>query len=125
MKKTLLIILLLISSLSANIEWMEYDKALSQAKNTNDTLIVMLGRESCGVCRYMKKVVFNDKNVIKKLETGFIGVYIELDFDDVPKDLTYIGTPTFYFIDKNENIVSKFDGGKTVPSFLKALDEVK
>ncbi|MBC8236795.1 MAG: thioredoxin family protein [Helicobacteraceae bacterium] len=124
MKKLLFSLLFIFSSLSAQVQWFEYDKALQIAKDENKILMVMLGRDSCSVCKYMKTVVFHDKNVIKKLEAGFIAVYLELDFDDIPQDLTYIGTPTFHFLDKNENAVYRFDGGKTVPSFLKALDEV-
>ncbi|MFT5662535.1 MAG: thioredoxin-related protein [Sulfurimonas sp.] len=123
MKKILLSFLLLVSSLSA-IEWMEYEKALTQAKKENKIVMVMLGRDSCGVCSYMKTVVFHNKNVIKKLDSKFIGVYIELDFDDLPEGMNFIGTPTFYFVDNNGKTLLRFDGGKTVPSFIKALNEI-
>lgn len=123
MRKILLTLFLVFNSLHA-MEWMSYDEALSQATKEEKVVMVMLGRTTCGVCNYMKKVVFHDKKVVKKLDAKFIGVYIELDFDDVPKDLTFVGTPTFYFLDKNEKILQRFDGGKTVPSFLKALDEI-
>ena len=123
MKKILFTLLLLLGSLHA-FEWMNYEEALIKAKEENKVVIVMLGRDSCGVCTYMKKVVFKDKNVIKKLDSKFIGVYVELDFDDVPEGMTFIGTPTFYFLDKNANTLLKFNGGKTTPSFLKALAEV-
>ena len=123
MRRILLSLLLLLGSLNA-IEWTSYDEALSQAKKEDKIVMVMLGRTTCGVCNYMKKVVFNDKNVVKKLDEKFIGVYVELDFDDVPKGMTFIGTPTFYFVDKNEKTLLRFDGGKTVPSFLKALDSI-
>ena len=124
MKKLLLSLLFVYSSLLAEIQLLEYDKALELAKDENKIVMVMLGRSSCGVCGYMKTVVFHDKNVIKQLQVKFIPVYLEIDFDDIPEDFTYIGTPTFYFVDKNEKILYHFDGGKTVPSFLKALDEV-
>lgn len=121
MKKVLLSFLLLMSSLHA-LEWLEYDQALIQAKKENKIIMVMLGRSSCGVCNYMKKVVFQDKNVLKKLEPKFLPVYIELDFDDIPNDLTFVGTPTFHFLNKDEKAIHRIDGGKTTPSFLKALD---
>jgi thioredoxin-related protein len=124
MKKLLLSLLFVFTSLHAEVEWFEYEKALESAKDTNKIIMVMLGRGSCSVCRYMKTVVFHDKNVIKKLQPKFISVYLELDFDDVPEEFTYVGTPTFYFVDKNEKILYHFNGGKTVPSFLQALDEV-
>jgi len=125
MKKIILILFLLSTSIFAdNIEWMEYDKALSVSKAEDKTIMVMLGRSSCGVCGYMKRVVFKDKNVIKKFNEKFLAVYIELDFDDNPNDLKYIGVPTFYFLDKNEKKLLRFDGGKRTPSFIKMLDEL-
>ena len=124
MKKLFLSLLFACSSLLAEVQWLEYDKALELAKDENKIVMVMLGRNSCSVCGYMKTVVFHDKNVIKQLQAKFIAVYLEIDFDDIPKDFTYIGTPTFYFVDKNEKILYNFNGGKTVPSFRKALDEV-
>ena len=125
MKKILLILFLLSTTLLAdNIKWMKYDTALSVSQEQNKTIMVMLGRDSCHVCQYMKTVVFKDKNVIRKLNEKFLAVYIELDFDDVPNDLEYIGTPTFYFLDKDENKLYRFDGGKRVPSFIEMLDEL-
>lgn len=123
MKKILFTLLVMLSSLHA-FEWIPYEEALIKAKEENKIVIVMLGRESCGVCTYMKKVVFQDKNILKKLNSKFIGVYVEIDFDDVPEGMTFIGTPTFYFLDKNARTLLKFNGGKTAPSFSKALDEV-
>lgn len=123
MKRLLLTLFLLLNSLYA-MEWMSYDEAITKAKQEDKVVMVMLGRTTCGVCNYMKKVVFHDKKVIKKLDAKFISVYVELDFDDIPNGFTYVGTPTFYFVDKNQKVLSRFDGGKTVPSFLTALSEV-
>ena len=124
MKKLLLSLLFVFTSLHAEVEWFEYEKALELAKDEKKHVMVMLGRSTCSVCKYMKTVVFQDKNVIKKLEERFISVYLEVDFDDIPKEFTYVGTPTFHFVDKNEKILYRFDGGKRVSGFLKALDEV-
>lgn len=122
MKKILFTLLLFLSSLHS-FELMSYEDALLKAQKEDKVLMVMIGRSTCNVCNYMKKVVFRDKEVIKTLDANFASAYVELDFDDVPNGLTFIGTPTFYFLDKNEKILSKFDGGKTKPSFLKALAE--
>ncbi|MDB2562259.1 thioredoxin family protein [Sulfurimonas sp.] len=124
MKQILFLLLFTFSSLSAQIQWMEYDKALEVSKAEDKTIMLMLGRSSCGVCKYMKTVVFLDKNVIKKFNKKFIAVYLELDFDDIPEGLTYIGTPTFHFLNKDETAIYRINGGKTVPSFLQALDEI-
>ena len=125
MKKVLLTLLFVLSSLQADIQWMDYKQATEKVKSTeNKTIMVMLGRSTCGVCNYMKSVVFRDKNVLKKLNANSLSVYIDLEFDDVPEKLTYIGTPTFHFLDKNEKALHRIDGGKTAPSFLKALNQL-
>jgi len=125
MKKILFIAFLLTSSLFASsIEWMDYDKALKLADKQGKSVMVMLGRDSCGACRYMKEVVFKDKNIITKFNKNHLAVYIELDFDEVPNDLKYFGTPTFYFLDKNEKTLERVDGGKTVPSFMRTLNKL-
>lgn len=124
--KKILFILLLVSSLFANsLEWMEYDKALEMAKKEDKTIMLMIGRETCGACKYMKTVVFEDKNVLIELnKKQLIAAYVELDFDDVPHDLEYFGTPTYYFLDKDEKVIHRIDGGKTVPSFMRSLKKI-
>ena len=125
MKKIILGLFLVLTTLSADIEWLEYDDAIDKAQKENKIVMVMLGRSSCSVCKYMKTVVFKDKKIIPILNKKFLSVYIELDFDDVPEGLTYVGTPTFHFLDKNEKAIYRIDGGKTVPSFFKAItDEI-
>ena len=124
MKKILFTLLLTLSSLYADIQWMDYDKAIAEAKKQDKIVMVMLGRGTCGVCNYMKSVVFKDKKVAPMLDERFLSVYVELDFDDVPEGLTFLGTPTFHFLDKNEKAIYRIDGGKRIPSFIKALEEI-
>ena len=124
MKKILFTLFLLFASLDAEIKWIEYEDALIQAKKENKTIMIMIGRSTCSVCTYMKDVVFKDKNVLAKLNSNFLPVYLELDFDEVPEGLTWIGVPTFYFLDKNKKTIYHIDGGKRTPSFIQALDEV-
>jgi thioredoxin-related protein len=124
MKKIFIALFLTLSSLYAEVTWLEYNQALQKAQAENKIIMVMLGRSTCGVCNYMKSVVFHDKNVIEKLEPKFLAAYIELDFDEIPNNLTYIGTPTFHFLDKEEKALGRIDGGKTIPSFLKALESI-
>lgn len=125
MKKIIFTLLLFFSALCAEIKWVEYDEALTKAKEEDKKIMLMIGRSTCSVCNYMKTVVFKDKNVLKKLNPNFVPVYLELDFDDIPEGLTYIGVPTFYFLDKDKKVLLNIDGGKTVPSFLKMLDELQ
>lgn len=124
MGKLIFALALLTSSLFAEINFTTYDKAFEMAAKENKIVMIMLGRESCGVCNYMKKNVFTDESVSKLFNKSFVATYVELGFDDVPDNLQYIGTPTFHFLDKDHKKVYRIDGGKNVKAFVKALNSI-
>ncbi|MDF1875859.1 thioredoxin family protein [Sulfurimonas sp. SAG-AH-194-I05] len=125
MKKILIISLLLASSLLANMQWADsYKEALQSAKVQNKIVMVMLSRSTCGVCEYMKAQVFTEKNIIKQFNERFVGVNIDLDFEEAPQSLDYIGTPTFYFLDKDAKKLGRISGGKNAKSFSQALEKI-
>jgi thioredoxin-related protein len=103
---------------------MEYDDALELAKQNNKIIMVMLGREGCPTCEYMTNVVFKDKNVIKLLKKGYLSVHIDIHNDFIPDGLTYFGTPTFHFLDADENRLYRVDGGLNIKDFSDTLVEL-
>ncbi|EDZ62189.1 putative thioredoxin [Sulfurimonas gotlandica GD1] len=126
MKKIILIISLLISSLFAEIKWVEYDDALELAKKENKIIMVMLSRENCVACEYMEDIVFDDDVVLKELYKDFIPVHIDIYKGFIPNDdLTYMGTPTFHFLNKHEKKIGRIDGGVNKKDFSDKLKEVK
>ena len=113
------------SSLFADLQWVDYDDALEMAEKNDKIIMVMLSRRGCPACEYMEDIVFTNKNVLKVLNKDFIAVHVDIHFGFVPEGLTYIGTPTFHFVDKSEKKLGRLDGGKNAKSFMDKLEEVK
>jgi len=125
MKKIVIVLLLLASSVFAEVEWDDMFDAYDDAKASNKIVMVMLSREGCPGCEYMKSVVFEDKQVNKLLKEGFIAVELDVQQDFVPQDLEYFATPTFYFLDADEKILKRINGGEQIKKFIKSLEVVK
>ncbi len=125
MKKIVLLATLLVSSLFAEIEWMQYDDAMIKAKKENKIVMVMLSKKGCRACDLMEDIVLEDEKVISEFTNGFIGVHIDIHKDSIPSDLDYFGTPTFHFINADGKKIDRIDGGKKVENFIKKLKEVK
>ena len=126
MKKLILIFTLLTTLLSAGeIKWVEdYDDAIEMAQKNNKVVMVMLSREGCPACEYMEDIVFTNDEVLKILNKDFIPVHIDIYKGFVPDGLTYIGTPTFHFVNKNEKIIDTLVGGKNSKTFMEKLSAV-
>ena len=125
MKKLILIFTLLTTLLYAGeIKWVDFDDAIEMAQKNNKTLLVMLSREDCPACAYMKDIVFKNDEVLKMINRDFIPVHIDIYKGFIPDDMTYIGTPTFHFIDKNEKIIDTLVGGKNAKTFMEKLNAV-
>jgi thioredoxin-related protein len=75
----------------------------------------------------MKDVVFkNDEIVANEINSNFIPVDVNILKDDWNKKFRAFATPTFYFIDKNENKIGRqFVGGAEGADFLKVLKEIQ
>ncbi len=125
MKKIILIVAVMVTSLFAEIEWLSYDKAFEKAKDENKIVMVMLSKEGCPACEYMIDIVFEDDNVIDEFNQDFIGVHLDIHEDYVPEDLPYIGTPTFHFLNKHGRKLDRIDGGANVRDFTTKMREVK
>ena len=126
MKKILLLLTLLSTLLlSSEIKWVDYDDAIEMAETNNKVVMVMLSREGCPGCEYMKEVVLPNDAVFKILKSDFITVHVDIHQDFIPDGMTYIGTPTFHFVDKNEKILDTLVGGKNAKTFMEKLNTVK
>lgn len=125
MKKITLVLLVVVSSLFADLKWLDYESALEGAKESKKLVMVMLGRKDCPACEYMKDIVFEDPKAIAAVEEGFIPVYLDIHNDFLPSGLTYIGTPTFHFINGYEIKKGRIDGGVNVQDFLEEIEKVK
>jgi len=124
MKKTVVLMVLLASALFADLNWVKYSKAIEQAKAQNKIVMVMLSKEGCPACEYMQNVVFDAANVTEEFNKNFIAVHVDIHNDAIPNSLTFIGTPTFHFLNKHETKIDKIDGGVNAKTFLDKLKEL-
>jgi len=125
MKKLLLTAILLTNALMADLVWLDYDVAVEEAQKSDKMVMVMLSQKGCPACEYMTDIVFKDKNVEAKLSSEFLVVYTDIYTGFVEDGMSYAGTPTFYFLDKNEKTLERFSGGLNVRDFTKKLKKVQ
>jgi thiol-disulfide isomerase/thioredoxin len=125
MKKIFLVLTLLVVSLMADVKWMSYDDAIDEAKKSDKLVMVMLSREGCPACEYMEDIVLKDKAVQAELAKDFLAVHLDIHNDFLPSGMTYIGTPTFHFLNKHEMKKGRIDGGANVKDFMQELQNAK
>ena len=125
MKKIIIALFVAISSLCADLKWVDFDTALEQAKQTKKIIMVMLGRENCPACEYMKDIVFEDTKVQAQMDAHFVSVYLDIHNDFIPDGLPYIGTPTFHFMNGYQIKKGRIDGGVNVADFMQEIEKIK
>lgn len=126
MKKIVVVLMLLSMSLLAQPEWLDtLDEAKEIALKEDKLIMLMLSREECNACWYMENIVLEEKDVNILLESKFVPVYLNVRSDDVPDKFPYVGTPTFYFIDAQGNIIGKrLSGALNTKEFIARLAQV-
>jgi len=126
MKKIALLALVAASTLMADLEWAKsFGAAKEQAAKEKKMVMVMLSREGCPACEYMRDIVFDTDTLVEELQASFVPVYIDIHNDFVPSGLGYIGTPTFHFLTAEGNKRGRLDGAANVPDFTAAMREAK
>ena len=123
--KLLMGLLVVMSALFAELEYVDFDEAMVQAKKENKIVMVMLSKVGCPGCKYMEGTVFENEAIINTFEEDFIAVHIDIHEDEIPMNLKFIGTPTFHFINKDSKRVGRIDGTANELEFLKKLREFK
>ena len=126
MTKSVVVLLLIASCALAEIKWVStYDAALAKASKEKKNVMVMLSKEGCPACEYMKDVVFEEKAVEDTVNKNFIPVHLDIHEDKVPSEFGYIGTPTFHFVNAKGEKLKRYDGAANIPTFMGILNSVK
>jgi thioredoxin-related protein len=128
LKKLLLIGVLATGLFAASINWApNYKEAVELAKKENKPIMLMLSQPGCPACIQMKDVIFKgDELLANEINTKFIPVEVNILKDDWNKKFRAFATPTFYFIDKNENKIGRqFVGGAEAADFMKILKDIE
>ena len=125
MKKLLVVLLFITSTLFGQMNRVkELDMAYDKAQAQNKIVMVVLSQEGCPACKYMKNVVFKNKNVVKAFNKKFLAVELDIHKDYVPLELEHVVTPTIYFLDVDEKILGAMYGYKNDKDFLDKLTQI-
>ena len=121
----IILVIALMSTLSA-FDWpSDYDEALERAKKEKKDVYFFLGSEYCRYCEKFEKEVLVKKEVLKRLEKDYILLYMSRDIDDIPKKFEVRPVPRHYFLTDKGEIIYTTIGSRSTEGFYEMLDEVE
>ncbi|MCK5854431.1 MAG: DUF255 domain-containing protein [Sulfurovaceae bacterium] len=104
------------------VKYLSYKEAIKLSKDKNKTIMIELMREHCFFCKQMEEEVFSEKEIIKKLNSDFISVLIDVDkVKKLPLGLKSGVTPSFVFVEDGK-IVAHIHGAWNKKDFLEILN---
>ena len=124
MSKIVFLFLMMFTSVNA-IEWLSYEEGLKIQEKNGKVIMIDVVRTECHFCRDMEVAVFDDKEMIKWLDKRFIPVKVNLDKDRMPLNITVSFTPSFFFVDKNGEIVKSVPGSWNIEDFKDLTKGIK
>ena len=126
MKRYLTLLLLMLSSLYADMYWADdYKSGLIEAAQKNKNIIVYFSKEDCVKCEEMTWTISFDKNVSNYVTEHFVAIEIDIEYDKRQGFKIY-QTPTIYFLDaKAKQIGKPFTEILGPKGFLKKLKEIQ
>ena len=125
MKFVLSFCLLGVALLFADPNWsLGYKTAFEKAKKEEKGVMIMLSQDSCDGCWYMENIVFDDVDLVQQIENSFIPLYLDVNDDDI-HDLSFVGTPTLYFLQNSGETIKRLDGVFNIKEFTAALLKIK
>lgn len=107
------------------LDFHSYEEGLKLQKKSNKIIMIDIVRSNCHYCKDMDKKVFDNKEMTKWIESRFIPVKLNLDFDKLPLGINVYFTPTFFFVDKNHKIVKKIPGSWGIQDFKDLTENIK
>lgn len=127
MKKIFLALLLISSSLFAELDWApSYEQGLAKAKKEHKVVMLMFSSKTCKMCNYMKKTVYENDDVSEYIKTFFIPIEVDIIEHPDKYGYTVFGTPTYYFLTSDGKPIGRMMvGGATPEGFLQKLKEVQ
>ena len=103
---------------------MSYEEALKRAKEENKLLMFSIRSTDCKYCERMERETLSDGTVLNALSENFITLHYNQDEDELPLGLQSNMTPSFVFVNQNEDIVDISLGRRDISEFLELLNSV-
>jgi len=107
------------------LEFHSYDEALKLQKRTGKTIMLDVMRTDCRFCVKMDKEVFADKDMSAYLSEKFIPAKINLDKEALPLGIKTHFTPSFFFINKEQEIIKTIPGSWNIEDFKELTKNIK
>lgn len=128
MKKWILMLIVLISGLSAFSQGIEFRKEtyadmLKMAKKQNRLVFIDVYTSWCGPCKYMATKIFTEAKAGKYFNAHFLNLKLDAEKSEdgkaVAKKFGVSAYPTCIFVDGEGNLIYRFLGGRTVELLVK------
>lgn len=120
------LVLLLSFNLSLwSLEFHTYKEALKIQKQNKKIIMIDVVRTDCHYCQNMKKEVFDDKEMSNWIKKRFIPVEVNLDTGIPPLGIKVHFTPSFFFINEEQEIVKKIPGSWNIQDFKDLTKNIK
>lgn len=107
------------------IRYQRFNDALKASKDTGKMMMIFYTAAHCNYCKKMERQVMSDSDVVAVVNSGFIPVKVDTDYEKSPIDFTPSMSPTFIFLDEAQKIVYKVPGSWPKEDFLEILKEAK
>ncbi|MBN2782292.1 MAG: thioredoxin family protein [Campylobacterales bacterium] len=102
----------------------DYKKALADAKVENKDVYVLITSSDCRWCRKFESTTLQDKEILKYLDSRYILVHLNRDFDEMPEYFQAKRVPTHYFVTKDEEVIHTFPGFWSSEDFKVFLGDI-
>jgi protein disulfide-isomerase len=120
------------------LPWLTYEEALQVAEKEDGDIMLFMEADWCSVCKRMKREVFSQAEVQKAIDAGFSPVLINIDSKeelrfkgeattkmDFSKRIEVQATPTFIFLNHEEEVIGSIRGFLNSSDFIGLLDYVR
>lgn len=124
--KKIILGLLLVSSTLFSLEWAkDLDTAFSLAKQEHKDVMVLVESENCRWCKKLKYRTLSDEAVEKRLEK-FVVVKVMREDASVMSMLPSVeGVPTTFFMTENRVLIKDLLGYRNIRKFTACIDSVE
>ena len=113
------------TALFADLNWASnYAKAFADAKEQEKGVMIMLSKENCDACWYMEHIVFDEADLVEKIEKRFVPLYLDVNDDNV-HDLNFTSMPTLYFMQSTGETIERLDGVYNIKELTAAMLKIK
>ncbi|MCB4760146.1 MAG: DUF255 domain-containing protein [Sulfurovum sp.] len=108
-----------------SVKYESFSVALKKVIKSNKIIMIEAVSKHCHFCKKMEREVMIDEGVVSVLKKDFVAVTVDISKNPLPMGLTAELTPTFFFINKDKNILRRIVGARNTEDFLQILKKVK